>query len=85
MRRWKLLILPSLLLAMAAGCESSGKQDLERRAQRRHNRRAYEEGALRAGDTAPTFKLASLDGKSETDLASFRGKRPVILFFGSYT
>ena len=41
--------------------------------------------APRVGDVAATFKLKSLDGKSETDLASFRGKKPVILFFGSYT
>lgn len=47
--------------------------------------RDYEEGALRVGDSAPAFKLKSLDGKSETDLASFRGSKPVILFFGSYT
>ena len=37
------------------------------------------------GEMAPTFTLMSLDGKGETDLASFRGKRPVVLFFGSYT
>ena len=37
------------------------------------------------GDVAPVFALSSLDGKKETDLKSFRGKRPVILIFGSYT
>jgi peroxiredoxin len=37
------------------------------------------------GQAAPTFKLKSLDGNSATELASFNGKRPVILFFGSYT
>jgi len=36
-------------------------------------------------DMAPTFKLKMLDGKKQVDLKSFRGKRPVILFFGSYT
>ncbi len=36
-------------------------------------------------DMAPVFKLKSLDGKSETDVASFRGVRPIVLFFGSYT
>lgn len=41
--------------------------------------------ALKVGDSAPTFKLKSLDGKSETNLASFRGKKPVVLIFGSYT
>ncbi len=37
------------------------------------------------GETAPTFTLSSLDGKNTTDLKSYRGKRPVILIFGSYT
>ena len=41
--------------------------------------------ALKVGDIAPTFKLKSLDGKSETDLAAFKGKKPVVLIFGSYT
>ncbi len=44
-----------------------------------------ESGALKVGQEAPVFALKSLDGKQETDLKSFRGKRPVILFFGSYT
>ncbi len=43
------------------------------------------DAAPKVGDLAPTFTLKSSDGKRETSLASFRGKRPVILFFGSYT
>jgi len=41
--------------------------------------------ALQVGDLAPTFKLKTRDGKQETDIASFHGKKPIILFFGSYT
>ena len=41
--------------------------------------------APKVGEDAPTFKLKSLDGKSETDLAQFKGKKPVVLIFGSYT
>ena len=41
--------------------------------------------APKIGENAPTFKLKSLDGKNETELASFRGEKPVVLFFGSYT
>jgi len=37
------------------------------------------------GDVAPTFTLQMLDSDKKVDLASFRGKRPVVLFFGSYT
>ena len=46
---------------------------------------SMEQGALQVGDMAPTFTLKSLDGESETALASFRGVKPVVLLFGSYT
>jgi len=39
----------------------------------------------KVGNMAPTFKLMSLDGKEETDLEKFRGKKPVVLLFGSYS
>jgi hypothetical protein len=42
-------------------------------------------GSLHPGDPAPDFRLRTLDGKSEVSLASFRGQRPVVLIFGSYT
>jgi hypothetical protein len=41
--------------------------------------------APEAGEVAPTFKLKALDGKTEFELTSLRGKRPVVLLFGSYT
>lgn len=40
---------------------------------------------LKPGDMAPVFDLASLDGKTQTDLADLVGKKPVLLIFGSYT
>ena len=43
------------------------------------------EGDLKVGDQAPDFRLETLDRKSEVSLASFRGSRPVVLIFGSYT
>lgn len=42
-------------------------------------------GGLRAGDTAPDFTLPTLDKSAQVELASFRGKKPVVLVFGSYT
>lgn len=36
------------------------------------------------GDTAPGFTLKNLEGK-EVALASFKGKVPVVIEFGSYT
>ena len=42
-------------------------------------------GALEQGDMAPDFHLPTLDRKDTVQLASFRGSRPVVLVFGSYT
>jgi hypothetical protein len=42
-------------------------------------------GALRAGDPAPDFHLPTLDRAQSVRLSSFRGSRPVVLVFGSYT
>lgn len=41
--------------------------------------------SLTIGEMAPDFTLKSLDGKSETQLSSFRTKKPVVLMFGSYS
>ena len=40
---------------------------------------------LKQGQTAPDFELKSLDGKTETKLSDLYAKKPVVLFFGSYT
>ena len=42
-------------------------------------------GKLRVGDPAPGFNLPTADRQSSISLASFRGQRPVVLIFGSYT
>jgi hypothetical protein len=42
-------------------------------------------GATRTGEMAPDFSLPTVDRKTEVRLASFRGQRPVVLVFGSYT
>ncbi len=41
--------------------------------------------APRVGQSAPAIALKSLDGEKTFDLATNIDKRPVILFFGSYT
>jgi hypothetical protein len=43
------------------------------------------EGRLAAGDMAPDFTLRTLDRSGTVRLSSFRGQRPVVLVFGSYT
>jgi hypothetical protein len=42
-------------------------------------------GRLKVGDPAPVFKLPTADQQSSVSLASFRGQKPVVLIFGSYT
>lgn len=43
------------------------------------------DGAPQVGDMAPRFTLKTLEGDGEVALETFAGKRPVVLFFGSYT
>lgn len=42
-------------------------------------------GKLIVGDPAPGFTLPTADRQSTVSLTSFRGKKPVVLIFGSYT
>jgi AhpC/TSA family len=43
------------------------------------------QGHVHVGDTAPDFTLPLLDHSSQVTLSSFRGSKPVVLVFGSYT
>jgi hypothetical protein len=40
---------------------------------------------LKAGDPAPDFTLPTADGTGAVTLSGFRGRRPVVLVFASYT
>ncbi len=42
-------------------------------------------GHLKPGDASPDFDLTTPDRKSHIRLSSFRGEKPVVLIFGSYT
>lgn len=42
-------------------------------------------GTLQKGDLAPDFDLETLDRKSRVRLSAYRGSKPVVLVFGSYT
>jgi hypothetical protein len=43
------------------------------------------QGDLAEGDLAPDFTLQTHDRSGEVTLSSHRGRRPVVLVFGSYT
>lgn len=70
--------LPVLALAAALAIQEGGR------------RRPEQGEGIPAGKPAQNFKLKKLktepDEKTEyVELASFKGKRPVLLVFGSYT
>ena len=54
-------------------------------AEQRQGRGQRPPDKLKVGDLAPDFTLKSLDGPRKVTLSDFRGKRPVVLIFGSYT
>ena len=78
------VILPLFVMFFALSIAS------DTNAQRKHGRgdrmkQRRQDNAPKVGDSAPTFSLKSHDGKSETTLADYKGEKPVVLFFGSYT
>ena len=79
MRSNQKIMLSALIAAFIVGSAMAQAGEARRGQQRRPD------DAPKVGMVAPTFKLKSLDGKNEFELESFRSKRPVILFFGSYT
>ena len=51
-----------------------------------HGVNIYDRQAQRkAGDLAPDFTLYDISGIESVTLSDFRGKKPVVLIFGSYT
>ena len=87
MTKWRILTIPALILVLGSA-ELLAQEDGDgsrRRRQGMRGRMMRDDDAPKVGDVAPVFTLKSLDGKSETDLASFKGQKPVLLFFGSYT
>ena len=45
----------------------------------------YNPLAPKAGDEAPNFELRDANGENPVRLSDFRGKKPVVLIFGSFT
>jgi hypothetical protein len=43
------------------------------------------DGQLEQGDVAPDFTLSTYNHQDRVTLSSHRGRRPVVLVFGSYT
>ncbi|MCJ7716117.1 MAG: redoxin domain-containing protein [Anaerolineales bacterium] len=45
----------------------------------------YDKTAPKVGDPAPDFVVRDIQGKNPLKLSDFRGKKPVVLIFGSFT
>ena len=45
----------------------------------------YDNKAPKAGDKAPDFLLSDNEGLNPVRLSAFRGQKPVVLIFGSFT
>ncbi len=45
----------------------------------------HDASAPRPGDEAPDFELGDVSGEHRFRLSSYRGARPVVLIFGSFT
>ena len=76
-QRWIHLLIVSSIVFWATGCAST-----KGRKGRRHRR---PDRAPALATQAPNFTLKTLNGEREVELASFRGTKPVVLVFGSYT
>lgn len=45
----------------------------------------YNAAAPKVGDPAPDFGLRDVNGEDPIRLSSFRGQKPIVLIFGSFT
>ena len=71
---------------LAACAASGGRDQANTDAEKSPTSQERKDTAPKVGDDAPRFTLQMLDDKSKkVELAGFFGKRPVVLFFGSYT
>jgi peroxiredoxin len=55
------------------------------RKQHVRQQKRLDQHAPKAGDLAPDFTLSNVSGTTSVTLSDFRGKKPVVLVFGSYT
>jgi len=78
--------LPAIfvLLLVAAGC-STVKPPPLLNGGKGHPGDLRRVDTVHEGDRAPDFKLKTLDGRRTVRLSDYRGHKPVVLIFGSYT
>jgi len=75
----------ALGLALAGAGTSPGQKDGPGEVNTPPARGERVKDRVKAGDAAPDFTLAEVTGDKKVTLSSFKGQRPVVLVFGSYT
>lgn len=88
MRRWVRCVGCMLIVAALSGCATPERprRRMSRERMRKMRARAIaRDTAPPLGADAPNFTLQTPDGSRTVELASFRGTKPVVLVFGSYT
>ena len=76
------LAVALLIVGTAAARPPAGGEDRSTGGAPRDKRR---DPTPAIGERAPNFQLEALDGGRDVELASFKGSKPVVLIFGSYT
>ncbi len=71
-----------LVLSTCACAQQKQKDDIRKIMKDHKNKK---DAAPAVGTRAPNFKLKTMGGDKEIELASFKGNKPVVLVFGSYT
>ena len=72
-------------IALAACQPATSDDNLTERERIAPYKKQKRVGDLQVGDEAPDFTLDAADGSKTVQLSSFKGKRDVVLIFGSYT
>lgn len=87
LNRWSagrmiLVLATAAMLSPPVTAQPRHKDDMRRMTKGRNHAK---DAAPKVGDDAPNFKLEMRDGDKVVELSSLRGKKPVVLVFGSYT
>ena len=86
-----LLCLLTAISLLGCSARSNISQEHERVSQKNVIEYPQKTGPVQTADgselgyEAPDFALKSLDGEKTVKLSDFKGKKPVVLVFGSYT
>ena len=79
------MALTAWVLCLACWVPLMGDTKPDEEPKKESKKKADRKQAPKLGTVAPLFKLKMLDSDKQVDMKGFHGKRPLILFYGSYT